>query len=496
MKKRLQRVSPTDVQQHAGDSDDAWHLSWLNGRVGNFFTKASFKMRRDTELLVHSALFIVALAIMMLGFLWAFRYPGFESFTACLAGFAGLVAEYLWTATSHQIHALGSRPSKKKLKTVATRIGLSNIGGLSKHEMHRKLLERLETLRLQDRRHTKLKCSIVLLGIFSLPVLAVLTYRLYPSPESTPVDVEMRWFASQNGQDQLVGADDLKVDVEPRDIIKQQLPIPINLVIRNRERQTLHGVKVELRYPMWMEPRSNAIHKLALDNQINIFQHQIGDLEPSEHFTTVGSSSAADVVNVPFAFTTDTFALLTKDRLPIWMYTIVGQDIISEIKIGVSFNIITDGRKTTPGRLTITPKFGLNSFTELELSKESPITNEDVDLFQSAFAGYKEVDAWTGSYITPQASAQIGFREVECESQTVQILLVDGVRRRVTVDSNRDKNIDFSLWDEDIDGAADTKVVWDKEWPMRRWEKGWLESPLPSVVPNHSALSNQFEAKK
>jgi hypothetical protein len=369
---------------------------------------------------------------------------------------------------------LGNRPSKRKLKEELARLGNIRPSSSDRHVLREAIEKEYQKRKASSFRTQVTRMALAFFFMAMIPLTLFWINKTNPRPDVVPVDVELTWYVEENGEKKIVGPAAMETIVNKDDIENDRLTIPINLAIRSNESKRLHGVKIEILYPEGSKVESNGDSKLSADDSTIVFQHEVGDLEPSKYFTPIQNQSG-DLVTIPYWFATGNCIVLTKDEIPFLTEYVVPQDILTaDPAVVFLLNVYADGRKKNTAQLSVKPRIGFKAKIDFDNSETQEINEQDRQLFARYFLNEETAFSWDATFESEIQTATIGYREYKIDAGFIQRVSVNQVLRRLAVDSSGDGKIDFVILDTDADGMPDNKFIWRKEWPVLNWKKEWV----------------------
>ncbi len=242
------------------------------------------------------------------------------------------------------------------------------------------------------------------------------------------------------------------VQVEPDDIKKDQLRLTVPLAVTNLEAEDLGLARVEPRYPSDLKVKSAGSGKIDPTGRTIVYDHDLGTLRPTGDFTPV---APLDEVVIPFGFTVVPTVTVSKDNVPFYIVAVAGSPEYPYkrrvITMAATIYFADRPSVTANMRWSVSPGVeilsqGSDDFTEY------PLTQREVDRF-----GVPSGDPIQNWAVRVGASGpKVRYRKYDLGGEgLVQAIEVEGVLRRVIIDSDRDGYVDVDMIDDTGDGRPD-----------------------------------------
>ena len=209
--------------------------------------------------------------------------------------------------------------SKQDLRILGSKLGLGNLTRMSQKELIA-TINRAERDREQEwRKWDRWKVISLLVTILLIPAIYWGIRSTFPDPVVTSPHIELAWYEEGSKPPTLVPLSKAIIRPTSRDVVSGQIEVPINIAINNRDKQPLRVVRVEMNYPKDIDVQSKGNPKLDRDNQLLVYEHDIGTLEPVDNFTPL---ETIDVLAIPCSSieTSDAFVIQTRDGVPLLFY--------------------------------------------------------------------------------------------------------------------------------------------------------------------------------
>ncbi|MCC6612607.1 MAG: hypothetical protein IT320_03955 [Anaerolineae bacterium] len=301
--------------------------------------------------------------------------------------------------------------------------------------------------------------------------------------QQTP-DIEIRYFQENNGDRQLMQSGDT-IEIDQTQILGSvslddlqamrsessaattmvELPIPVNLSLRNNEGDALELVRVVFSYAGGLRVESTARSRLnpsasEYENEV-VYEHDLGTLEGDEYYTPLPQS---DVLFVPYAFMLMDTIVRSSEGVPDNVTALVGMGnpFFGDTNIVLGVRVYALGRPPVETTFTFTVPSLFEPQNWSDASQFRDADGADRILYDELpTAGVGVLDQWRA---VNADGAQFAYTKLSYEGDIYQIVEVDGVRRKVVVDQNGNGLVNYEMIDLDADGVPDTVLlVWDQE---------------------------------
>jgi hypothetical protein len=276
----------------------------------------------------------------------------------------------------------------------------------------------------------------------------------------------LAWYQSLNGKLSIVDPQNVQHELSVDDVFKNRIRIPINLAIRNIDKVPLEVVRVELGYGRDMEVHSKGNAKIDPGGRRLIYEHSVGTLEKVDEFTPLQS---IDIVEIPFHFIKDRFITLFGDDVPVQSALIVGQDIISKRELVLDLRVFCKDRPPVEGRIRINIKSGVQPFWDVAQAKQVDVHPGDEYFFSPELSTIRVINRWSAT-ISP-SNKIIDYELLETANAYVQRVAVNGILRRVGVDTAKTGTLTFVLVNSAGEQPPIRRLEFGDPWPLIDWPK-------------------------
>lgn len=262
----------------------------------------------------------------------------------------------------------------------------------------------------------------------------------------------------------------LTVEVDPADIEQDQIRLGVPIAITNMEADDLNLVRVELRYPADLTVKSAGQGKIDPTGRTIVYDHDIGTLRSSGgDFTPI---APLDEVIIPFQFAFIPTVSLSRDGVPFYLVAVAGAGSypFNAKKVTMEANIYFSDRPAVSADIHWSVEPGVEILGQgSDNFVQRPLTEQEVAAF--AVPDGEPVQEWTQEVGSPQQQVQYKKFEKQ-DSGATQAITVDGVLRRVIIDSDGDGYVDLDMFDDSGDGRPDA----GGEYPEGRLFVDWWDS--------------------
>jgi hypothetical protein len=109
---------------------------------------------------------------------------------------------------------------------------------------------------------------------------------------------EIMYFEKEGSSYNLIEPENVVVRPSKKEVDKNYVAIPINLAVRNREKNRLEATRVEITYPKGLRVVAQGRPKIDPQNNTLIYEHDLRSLDPVTSFTPLDT---IDVIYVHYA---------------------------------------------------------------------------------------------------------------------------------------------------------------------------------------------------
>ncbi|KKM14578.1 hypothetical protein LCGC14_1704710 [marine sediment metagenome] len=250
-------------------------------------------MRSFTELAQRAVLFLIGLVGICVSGVWFLQGGRYGAIVAFCGAMAALLADFFWMSKKSELSrsAIPDQPVYE-LKALARDMGLKGFSSLPKEELVALIRRRLDPL---SRRWGVFKWIAVIAAFGAIPGLD----WLMPPPSRVPPQYAIAWYERTEGKLRLIPPHDVEVAVSTDDILGDRVRIPIHLALRNLDAVPLEIVRVELSYDADLQISSSGKAKIDPSDRRPVYEHPIGTLENTEHYTPL---EPVDTITIPTQF--------------------------------------------------------------------------------------------------------------------------------------------------------------------------------------------------
>lgn len=267
----------------------------------------------------------------------------------------------------------------------------------------------------------------------------------------------------------VLGGSDGTVDYDLGDVELNQVRIPVRIALRNVEDRPLEVVRVELRYPATLEVKSAGDARVDPTGRTIIYEHDLGTLESVDNYTPV---EPLDEVVVPYLFTAFSTVSLDRNNVPLYFVTVTGENALGSDsdELNINYKVYIRDRPPLEGivGLQLAPSRDIVPQGSGRAVKRNPTDTE-----RESFHTPVDVvlDEWTRP-VGPEGR-MVHYMKCDTADGIVLALEVDSQLRLLIADTDRDRNINYELVDQDGDGIADVHVSYRGG---NRFMVDWLDS--------------------
>lgn len=289
----------------------------------------------------------------------------------------------------------------------------------------------------------------------------------------TTINVSLRLYNINGNDIQLSGDNMLNIFVNRDNILNNEIQIPLRLAIRNKEEADLEVVRAEITYDKSLQIRSTAQKIIHEEPGLITYEHSIGTLPVREGYTPL---NIIDTLTLHHHFRTESFIFIAKDGIPMYVTTITGYDPkamfygSNELTFGV--RVYSKNRKPFQGQI----KVRLEPVSMVRLlyppQQANGTTGDplpgDAQLWSDIVKGQGYLlSEWSGT--NKEFNFRIDYKKVQYQNGIYQLIFVNGIARRLNVDSDMDGFIDFELFDATGGGKPNLRGTWDGKLIMVDW---------------------------
>ncbi len=271
-------------------------------------------------------------------------------------------------------------------------------------------------------------------------------------------DVLLAWYENDNGYLKLIPLNDIKIKLTYNDILLRRAKLPVNIALQNNDDERFDIVRVELQYDSSMSVISKARQLIPRKRGTIIYDHEIITLDNVDNFTPLAT---VDTLVFPLSIVMEDVIILSKEKIPdYWISTYISDkdSLFTERTITFTVKIFCENRPVLVGNMSIriSPDFQLIYPPVLDFNKVQ-ITSKDIELFNGNLLDrFKTINHWTRAYLDTGGIIEYYF--LSNKDSVLQLVLYDELIRRLNIDSNNDRMLDYVILDTDIDGFPDTKI--------------------------------------
>ncbi len=283
-------------------------------------------------------------------------------------------------------------------------------------------------------------------------------------------EVEIRYFTHQkDGSLTLSDLSNASASIDPDDVRKSQVRLPLNLAFRNLEKSDLQNTRVVFSYPADLEVEPQGHPLISTDEHTLTYEHNLRDLAPIGEFTPLDT---IDVLHIKFNFAVVPTVVLTKDIVPLYLLSIVGFDgKFTDKVVNIGVRVEVPGRPSASGSLQFTLKAGVQilGLDRGEQTRQTPVTADDRAWFAAVPAGARLLNDWDRTLTATNPPHRIHYQKLNYGRSTFQRISVDGIVRRLLIDSDGDQLVDTEVVDTTGRGIPDVREdgshAYMPDWP-------------------------------
>ena len=408
-----------------------------------------------------SLIFSLGILGLILSGFWYLKEGGYEPIISFLGSIAVLASDFLFSSDGFSQKSLESKKIGE-LRKIARSLNVARPNSMSKKRLLQEISKAKKPKYNFAYRWNSLKWILFVGSIILIPILDCLILV----KGELPPNLAIAWYKSTDSGLELVNPNDIQIFLDPEEVIKNRLRMPIQIAVSNRENSSLKVVRIELSYSKNLQVFSEGKARIDPNSNLLIYEHEIGTLENVGHFTPL---EQVDTIFIPFQFFVDGFITLLKDDIPIYMTTIVGESFFEDRTIRLGIRVYCEDRPTINTLIRIHIDADFNSVFDTQNGVDSELSNKDFELFSSSFPASIIVNQWQQKIKPP--GKLVEYKMIHYPSGDFQLVSVDHILRRLVADTNKDGNMDFILLNNDDDVEPDIKLIFPEPLPMRDWEK-------------------------
>jgi hypothetical protein len=272
---------------------------------------------------------------------------------------------------------------------------------------------------------------------------------------SKPPAAEIMYFKKENANYSLVDPTNVVLWPTRTELDKNYLAVPINLAVRNQDKDRLEATRVEITYPKGLRVVPAGRPKIDPQNNTLIYEHELRSLDPVASFTPLDT---IDVIYFEHSVRGVRTTMILHDNL-VAAGVAVGVEI-TEFPNGVNLQVkvFSSGRPPVESEL----HFSVDTSQALGDSENTfdpvPLKKKDAALFQAVSRRLRIADRKWEVRVAGKAMT-LAFAKTPYGRGFYNGLLLDGNVTEVFADHDGDGILDYHLADSTNPNSPDQKSV-------------------------------------